>query len=628
MAIYSVDPVELDHLATTLTNSVEDMAAYASQSAATLSQHGYVNESWLVGLRLAQAQDWATGWAGSLRTRIALLDGGRALPSTTVRHVVTSATSLAHARTTEPIWQLFSGTPARPTRVGAEPSWGPSMTPSAGETIGRALLDALSDGDLDRILQLLDEVATHLTDLPFLGALFTTLDADITGLFPTLLLDLGVNPSELARYTQTLGAALAVLESEASLPFTAADLMAGHEGFGVTPLIYLDFGRFSVEFLVEIAGPALTAYTHDPLPLRGPEYQLPDGTIASPDPRLALVRSLLDHNTAEQRSALGAIGRSGLMRDLLSPATPWADNGEAVAELLEALWGTTAEHAAMTMALAMDGVSRLTPAPVLLGIMTAVAPHLPSLVHETVFGETQIEFEQTELRAALDTWSDRGAGTASSFLFNVSRHDEARTLLQQALAALIVATLSEAFDPQQAEAMAPYADDLGAVVQLVVDAQLLADLEAGERADLATDVVMEVLGMAFGLVGSTVAVTMKASGFIAWAMEEMAGGGNAAFLAASAAGHSTDNTENALRDGFTSMRGIRDFAIFTLAAELHAAGLLQLPEALLEEGELVVPRKDEDWDALVAAVAEADFDPEPWFNHVAAIAGYGLPTMP
>lgn len=628
MTTYRASPDDLADLAASLLAGADELCHHGAAAGGVLSAHGYRHEAWLVGLQIEESQAWASRWAGSLRTRIALLENSRALPlyGTTVHHA--AATALGVFPSPTPEWQLFAGAPAGGAWDGADPRVRPESllgVTTPGVELARCILDALESGDLERIQALLDRLTLHMTDLAFLEDTFTTLDADVVGLLPTLLLDAGVAEADLHRYLWPIGSALAVLESQGHLPFTAAELMAGHEGFGVTPLAYLDFGEFSMDFLVAIAGPALVAYAEDELPLRGPASMMPDGSVAPPDPRLALVRALLDLEPREQRSALVAVAGEGLMPALLSPATPWGDGGVAVAELLTSLAGINEYPSSLAVAHAMDAVTVVTSTVIVAALTTAVVPHFPSLIHGGIFTDLEIEIERTELRAALDTLPNDGIGTVGNFLRVATSEDEARRLLHQALAALINGTITRTFDPAHPHALGEFSDDLGAITKLVLDAQLSADMGEGERKDRETDFAMEILELAFGLVGTAAAAVIKASGFVAWAMEEAAGSSGVSHLAAGEAGMRTDNTVRALEDAMLASPGIRDFAMFALAYEMHVAGLLELPESLLAEGELVVPQTKEDWAALNDAVQAAGLNPETWFNDAAAIASYGFP---
>lgn len=603
MSAFRADPGALDALGSEVGRRAADLAGPVTGSLRVLLGQGYGTAAGSVEHVGAAAGTWARLWAASLAGRIAILDDATEIPTTVADR---AEWLIQRART------LYFATPAN------------AHNGKGGSLLAEALLDALEDGDLEAVRALMARLE-GLSEAETV-AFFERLDADMTGLIPTLLVDAGVADGDLAGYLAPLGAALAMAtsaEDGMALSFTGAEIVSGHEGAAVSPAAYFDFGDFHPEFVFAAAAGVLAGYADTDLPLRSPQYERPDGSVAEPDPRLPLLREVLAMDEAGRLAFLAWVDAQGAMPGLVAPMTEWGDGGEAVGRLLADLAGSDPRASAGVVVLVMRAVAEargLAPA-IAFGAAAMVAPHLPSLVVETWFGE-QLDLEPTPLRPALAA-TDDPAGLAERFMAAVLGSEAARSLIHGTFAVLLAATVSAHFDPNDSESLAGVADDLGTLWGMIFGARLQADLDEGRRLDENAAQAGSIAKTATNLVVAGGALNVASAGFGPWIAEQVSGLVDVAAPVESLLG-GTAHGEQALIDGFGTMESSSTWVALILAAEMHHRGVLELPAHLLDLDP--TQATDEDRRLLVVALTDAGVDVEAWFNDVFAIIAYGVPT--
>jgi hypothetical protein len=267
---------------------------------------------------------------------------------------------------------------------------------------------------------------------------------------------------------------------------------------------------------------------------------------------------------------------------------------------------------AIRLAIADTGGARVDPA-VALGLAAMVAPQVAALGR----AEQETSLPSSSLRAELDQIDPERTTVVAGFMDSVVPHEEARQVLSGAIAALVMATLRDRFDPGDVEPTLRVTDDLGAAWKVVEDAVLRADLDAARRSDADT-------GLAVLLVAAAVAAApamLPAMGTAAGIAASVAPGTAVSLLAPDA-----DGAEQVPIDHLRRLGDIRHHANFVLAVILHERGLIRLPEQFLDGGRVVVPASDE-WEGLSVALRQSDVDTEVWLNAITGIPGYAIPDV-
>ncbi len=620
-----VTPADLERLGISLGQTADSLATWEAVTCGLLHDFGYTATARGISATLQRSQGFVDSWRRSLLRRLALLEDQQRVPvGAGAPMILAGDQGLQAGNRGDALWQLFRGipAPAPPAAIGG--GNGRAGSTAAGEILAGALLDALETHDLGRILALLDRLLLHLTDEDFVLGVFHTLGPERTGQFPLLIMNLGADIVDLHRYLAPLAAALAVAVGTGRLPFTAGDLFAGNGGRGLTAAAYFDFAAFEAGFVAGAATAFLPAFRSQEVPLHGVPYLLPDGRYAEDDPRLPIVRALLALETAEQRVALIALTAEGLLPALVIPATPYGDGGRAVGLLLESLATSPDTATTATIAALVDAAGSGVQAGIALGAANAVMPHLTALIAGTRYGRRHVDLPQSALRRDLDGLDDPQAVPA--FVAAIVAHEASRAALNDALALLIAATFAAFIDPDDPASLAAPADDLGALLRLVLTAEIDDDLRAGRARDDTNEAMHALFGDALGLLGSGLVRLAVTADLDNWLINRLPAIARAGPPIAGAAGHTDGHGEYALLRGYDTQRAWVDLVVFAVAAELHRLGRIRLPRSLLNGGEPVVPNDPAGWDALLAAMEEAGYDPETWFNHAVAIAGYAIPA--
>ena len=608
MTVYRADPECLECLADTLDQGAVEIATPAAAGRNVLDAFGYGLAASAIGADSFASAAWAGMWAESLRTRAALLDNTAPVPITQgIAAALHSVVARAYA--------VFITTPGASGKDKA-----------IGGSLAIRLLDALEDQRLDDVLAILEQLDD--TDETNLVAFIERLGVDMIGLLPQLLVDAGVYGTELATYLAPVGAALGVASRAhdgMALSFTGAEMMDGHEGSSVSPAAYFDFGVFSPEFLFSAMEGVLAGFGESELPMWGPEYFLPDGTTASPDPRLPLLRAVLAMDVPTQRAFLAFAADQGGMPSLIAPATRWGDGGDGVGALLRSLVGTPDDSSWVitTVVGAAAAAGRLASS-IALGAATMIAPHLPSLVLSTMFGEEGVTLDHTALRAPLEAVPD-AQGVVRQFFGVIMADGEARAIINAAFAALLAASVAAHLDPADTDSLAPLADDFGVLWKLVYGVSLQVDLEDARRQDGAVSMVGDTANLAVSYLLSGGGASIAAAGFSTWIADAVGAAGLAkAPIMAMMGG--TDDTEQVLLDGYAGIEAAELAAAAVLAAELGRRSVIELPAALLDDAGSPRLESAADVALLMNAFSAAGIDPTAWFNDVMAIFAYGIPT--
>jgi hypothetical protein len=608
MAEYRADPDLLDRLAASLDAARCEVTTPSAAGRSILAAFGYLDAAVELGAPTAAAESWGARWSGSLRGRTVILRADQTVP---VRRGAFNS-DLAATAAASAVYFAAAGSSAKDQSVGG--------------SLAVSLLEALEDQHLDEVEKILESLGA--LDDGDVVEFFERLGIDIVGLIPQLLVDAGVHDGELATYLAPMGAALGIASRVGdgmALSFTGAEMMAGHEGSSVSPAAYFSFGVFSPEFLFSALAGVLAGFGESELPMWGPEYLLPDGTTASPDPRLPLLRAVLAMDITTQQGFLRFAAGQGAMPSLIAPATEWGDGGDAVGALLRSLVGAPDDSSwVITEVMGAAAAAGRLASSIALGAASMIAPHLPSLVLSTVFGEGGVTLDQTALRTPLETVPD-AQGVVRQFFGVVMADSEARTVINAAFAALLAASVAAHLDPADTDSLAPLADDFGVLWELVFGTSLQVDLENARQQDAAVSQMGDAANLAIGSLLSGGGASIAAAGFSTWIADAVGGAGLAkAPIVAMLGG--TDDVERVLLDGFAAIEDAELAAAAVLAAELNRRSVIELPPALLDEDGAPRLESAADVALLMDAFSTAGIDPTAWFNDVVAIFAYGIPS--
>ncbi len=299
MTLYSGHAAEMERLQAMLGRRAREVGDRAVTVPAVLAGQGMDGAAVQVRHHLLEVEGWLRRWEVSLADRTGVLVGLDAV----------SAPAVPRAR-------AWAGT---------------------GERRADELIDALQRGDLARTAAIL---ATLEGSSPQQAAEFlAAFGGDMVAVLPLLVRDQGVPVADLARYLAPLAGALAVALPAGRTGFGIGDVMHDAARSEIGPAAYFAFADFADADLVEATAALMGQFHLRELPLVTPPYPLPDGGTAHPDPRVDLLRLLLDRDAATRAALLRSVVATSGAGAVVAPATPWGDGGSAIGDVVASVAG-------------------------------------------------------------------------------------------------------------------------------------------------------------------------------------------------------------------------------------------------------------------------------------------------